>query len=198
MRRHWSSRSTRWRFAVGCAVVVALAATATAAFALIRSENDAAATICTLMDPVEGVFVVLPFSRERRQVERLETPLRARALARVRANPRLLERERRRVQRMVERHIAGAMGVRRVTVCVDGRCDDVPPRDAFVLPSAIAPLPQPHPDAVDVSVVIDRRGRPLEVATGRLQVEESEPNGRGCGTAYSTAGRVVGHTIVES
>lgn len=49
MRVRWSSRSTRWRFAVGCALLAAVAATATVAFAVTHRPDGGGAEICTLV-----------------------------------------------------------------------------------------------------------------------------------------------------
>jgi hypothetical protein len=63
--------------------------------------------------------------------------------------------------------------------------------------SMIVPITERGRGHLEVNAIIDRRGRPLQLASGTIEVRRFEPNGPGCGTWWQGAGRVENSRIID-
>jgi hypothetical protein len=100
--------------------------------------------------------------------------------------------------RSIEARLHASSGIRRVAVCPAGRCRDVPLRtfvDGFGGTQVPLRGDDAGPDPVAISVIIDRVGQPLQLASGTVHPHRFEPNGPGCGTWWEGAGRVEGAAV---
>jgi hypothetical protein len=137
---------------------------------------------CTLIGSETGVFVGLGLDHlaavTRSATERLDDP---------RAP---LAQRRRRIERFIR-----SKGVRRVVACANAGCHEATVGD-IVSNEMLVTLKANGPDLVHVTLAVDRRDRPLQLAAGAVRLQRDEPNGPGCGTYWNAAVQVRGSRLV--
>jgi hypothetical protein len=141
---------------------------------------------CTMVGGVSGVSVAFDFKKQQQELRAFK----ARAAKRTQSIRNAVERS--------DRYARSSLGLRRVAVCVNGRCTDGGSASLIESGSMTVPIAGRRRGPLEVSAIIDRRGRPLQLASGTVGVRRSAPNGPGCGTWWHGAGRVEDSRIVDA
>jgi hypothetical protein len=187
VRRWLRSLTARRRLALGAvALILVSAAGTTVALAALRdSHRD---HFCTLIGSSSGISVDfgLHLDRQRREAQAIEQRIMKRMLQPPRGHHRASwHAAYRAADRAVDRHLRATLPIRRVAVCSAGHCRDISLKAllGFSFENEIR-LRHPGPDPVDVAVIIDRPGQPLQLASGTVRPHRYEPNGPGCGDPW--------------
>lgn len=181
-------RLLRSRLALGALALALVSGAATTVVLATRHRSQPALFGCTLVGHFNGILVDVG----------LRFPTQQRELRRFERRDVLRHHRFRTPGKALRRRLVASLPVRRVAICTAGRCRDVA-LETFL---GDLPLPPGIPVAstlpVRVSVVIDHRGQPLQLASGTIRPRRSEPNGRGCGFWYHGSARVDGSIVRDT
>jgi hypothetical protein len=177
-------RLLRSRLALGALALVLVSAAATTV-ALATRDGRPADFACTMVGYANIISIDfgLHFPKQQRELRAFEE----RYVRRHRGFPARGD--------AFTRRLVAALPVRRAAICTAGRCRDVPLESFLRDFPRLASVPVHSTDPVHVSVVVDRRSQPLQLASGTVRPRSSEPNGRGCGFWFHGSAKVDGSVV---